>query len=192
MGLQEYRNKRNRNKTPEPFTGRSSKKKPIFVVQEHWASHHHFDFRLEAFGTLKSWAVPKGPSIEVGDKRLAVEVEDHPIDYAKFKGKIPEGEYGAGTVEIWDKGIWMPPAKMREAFEKGHLEFELKGKKLKGKWLLQRTGKANGKKSNWLLIKRHDEKEEKSKVDLIFHHTKTKKKVKRTRGSTQSHRNWPS
>ncbi len=189
MGLQEYRKKRNFKKTPEPLTGRTSKKAPIFVVQEHWASHHHFDFRLEAFGTLKSWAVPKGPSTEVGDKRLAVEVEDHPIDYAKFKGKIPEGEYGAGTVEIWDKGVWTPPAKMRDAFENGHLEFELKGKKLKGKWLLQRTGSANGKKSNWLLIKRHD-REKKSKVDLIFHHTKSKKKArKKTLGLKNYRRN---
>ncbi|MGZ3691950.1 MAG: non-homologous end-joining DNA ligase, partial [Pseudobdellovibrio sp.] len=158
MSLREYRKKRDFSKTKEPVSGKKSKKVPIFVVQEHWATHHHFDFRLEAFGTLKSWAVPKGPSIEVGDKRLAVEVEDHPIDYAHFHGTIPEGEYGAGEVEIWDKGSWVPPEKLKENLSKGHLEFELNGKKLKGKWLLQRTGKIKGRKSQWLLIKRHDDK----------------------------------
>lgn len=156
MGLQEYRRKRNKNRTPEPFTGKSSGKNPIFVIQEHHASHLHYDFRLEAFGTLKSWAVPKGPSTEVGQKRLAVEVEDHPIDYAKFKGRIPEGEYGAGYVKIWDHGNWTPPDHLRENLEKGHLEFELNGKKLKGKWLLQRTKQQSGRKPQWILIKRHD------------------------------------
>jgi bifunctional non-homologous end joining protein LigD len=156
MSLTEYRRKRDFSKTREPQSGKAHKKQPIFVVQEHWASHLHYDFRLEAFGTLKSWAVPKGPSTEVGDKRLAVEVEDHPIDYAKFHGTIPEGEYGAGKVKIWDKGVWIPPDHLRENLEKGHLEFELKGKKLHGRWLLQRTKRAAGKKSQWLLIKRHD------------------------------------
>ena len=156
MGLEEYKRKRNKNKTPEPFGGKKSGKDPIFVVQEHHASHLHYDFRLEAFGTLKSWAVPKGPSTSVGDKRLAVEVEDHPIAYATFKGRIPEGEYGAGVVKIWDHGVWTPPDHLRENLSKGHLEFELKGKKLKGKWLLQRTGKVSGNKKQWLLIKRHD------------------------------------
>lgn len=155
MSLQEYRKKRNFNKTREPSTGKSSKK-PIFVVQEHWASHLHYDFRLEAFGTLKSWAVPKGPSTEVGEKRLAVEVEDHPIDYAKFHGTIPKGEYGAGRVKIWDHGVWTPPEHLKDQFKNGHLEFELKGKKLHGRWLLQRTNRTAGKKNQWLLIKRHD------------------------------------
>ncbi len=156
MSLQEYRKKRNFKKTKEPQSGKSSRNAPIFVVQEHWASHLHYDFRLEAFGTLKSWAVPKGPSVNVGEKRLAVEVEDHPIDYAQFKGRIPEGEYGAGLVKIWDKGTWVPPNHIKEALQKGHLEFELKGKKLKGLWLLQRTQQKSGRKSQWLLIKRTD------------------------------------
>lgn len=156
MGLQEYRRKRNFRKTPEPTGGKSSKKHPLFVVQEHWASHLHYDFRLEAFGTLKSWAVPKGPSTKIGDKRLAVEVEDHPISYAGFHGRIPEGQYGAGTVKIWDKGTWIPPENLRQSLKSGHLEFELKGHKLKGRWLLQRTRQTSGKKSQWLLIKRHD------------------------------------
>ncbi|RYF34465.1 MAG: hypothetical protein EOO38_29490 [Cytophagaceae bacterium] len=144
MSLVEYKKKRNFKKTSEPSTGRASKGDPIFVVQEHWASHLHYDFRLEAFGVLKSWAVPKGPSTKVGDKRLAVEVEDHPIDYATFKGKIPEGEYGAGTVKIWDNGTWKAPENLEEALSEGHLEFELKGKKLKGRWLLQRTNSKLG------------------------------------------------
>lgn len=161
MGISEYEKKRNFNKTREPKNSRSSKKiakkAPLFVVQEHHASHLHYDFRLEAFGTLKSWAVPKGPSLVPGEKRLAVEVEDHPIAYAKFKGIIPKGEYGAGTVKIWDNGTWIPPEHIKNSLLKGRLEFELKGKKLKAKWLLVRTKKDSGKNHQWLLIKRHDE-----------------------------------
>ncbi len=157
MGLKDYRRKRNFKKTKEPAGGKVSRKKPIFVIQEHWASHHHFDFRLEAFGVLKSWAVPKGPPEVPGEKRLAVEVEDHPLSYAKFHGTIPKGEYGGGEVEIWDKGYWTPPANIKQQLKKGHLEVELHGKKLKGRWLLQRTNRTSGKKNQWLLIKRHDE-----------------------------------
>lgn len=157
MGLKEYRKKRDFKKTKEPSGGKLSRKKPIFVIQEHWASHHHFDFRLEAFGVLKSWAVPKGPPVKPGEKRLAVEVEDHPLSYAKFHGTIPQGEYGGGEVEIWDKGHWVPPENIKQQLVKGHLEVELRGKKLKGRWLLQRTAKMSGKKNQWLLIKRHDE-----------------------------------
>ncbi len=159
MGLKEYRKKRNFKKTTEPQAGAPSKSAPIFVVQEHLASHLHYDFRIEAFGTLKSWAVPKGPSLTPGEKRLAVEVEDHPIAYAKFKGRIPQGEYGAGTVKIWDHGVWVPPERLKDALHKGRLEFELKGKKLKGQWLLVRTGRPTEKKHQWLLIKRNETKE---------------------------------
>ncbi|RYZ77989.1 MAG: hypothetical protein EOP06_29900, partial [Proteobacteria bacterium] len=168
MRLAEYKRKRDFKKTSEPMGGKSAHKDPIFVVQEHHASHLHYDFRLEAFGVLLSWAVPKGPSMTVGDKRLAVQVEDHPIDYAIFKGRIPEGEYGAGVVKIWDKGTWIEPKDLKQQLEKGHLDFELKGKKLKGKWLLQRTNRQTGSKSQWLLIKRHDDKEDnkKSKVSV--------------------------
>ena len=159
MGLQEYRTKRDFKKTLEP-RGRkySSKEKRIFVIQKHAASHLHYDLRLELDGVLKSWAVPKGPSLNPNDKRLAVEVEDHPLDYAYFEGSIPLGEYGGGDVIVWDKGEWIPPQNPLKALEKGHLEFELHGEKLSGRWMLVRTRKlGNSKKSNWLLIKRHDQ-----------------------------------
>ncbi|MBC7371981.1 MAG: hypothetical protein H7326_10470, partial [Bdellovibrionaceae bacterium] len=162
MRLEEYKRKRDFKKTSEPAGGKSKNKMPIFVVQEHLASHLHYDFRLEAFGVLLSWAVPKGPSTAVGDKRLAVQVEDHPIDYATFKGRIPDGEYGAGIVKIWDHGTWIEPENLKQQLEKGHIEFELRGKKLKGKWLLQRTNRSTGSKSQWLLIKRHDDQGKKA------------------------------
>jgi bifunctional non-homologous end joining protein LigD len=166
MALREYRRKRDFRKTPEPTGGERSRGAPIFVVQEHHASHLHYDFRLEAFGTLKSWAVPKGPSTAVGEKRLAVEVEDHPLAYATFHGRIPEGEYGAGVVKIWDKGVWVPPDGLKEAFAKGHIDFELKGRKLKGRWMLVRTAQASGRKNQWLLMKRSDKADAESRRTL--------------------------
>jgi len=168
MGLQEYRTKRDFKKTLEP-RGRkfSSKEKRIFVIQKHAASHLHYDFRLELDGVLKSWAVPKGPSLNPNDKRLAVEVEDHPMDYAYFEGSIPLGEYGGGDVIVWDKGVWIPPKNPLKALEKGHLEFELHGEKLSGRWMLVRTRRmGNSKKSQWLLIKRHDQFAEED-VDIL-------------------------
>lgn len=159
MGLKQYSEKRNFSKTPEP-AGKNAKparqKKLIFVVQKHHARNLHYDLRLEYNGKLKSWAVPKGPSLNPADKRLAVEVEDHPLDYAGFEGEIPKGEYGAGQVIVWDKGRWIPGANPAAAFRKGHLDFELKGKKMNGRWTLVRMGKA-GAKNNWLLIKQKDE-----------------------------------
>lgn len=163
MGLQEYSDKRDFNLSPEPKGGNGKGpkggKEPVFVVQKHDASRLHFDFRLEVDGVLKSWAVPKGPSMNPKDKRLAVMVEDHPLDYANFEGVIPEGEYGAGTVEIWDKGTFEiakghPSAD--ESLKDGRLEFVLHGKKLKGIFALVRT-KMDGKDDNWLLIKKNDE-----------------------------------
>lgn len=159
MSLKEYKAKRNFHKTLEP-AGKATKGKgkKIFVVQKHHASHLHYDFRLELDGVLKSWAVPKGPSLNPKDKRLAVEVEDHPVDYANFEGEIPEGEYGGGHVIVWDKGEWIPPKDVHEQLKKGRLEFELHGHKLGGEWLLLRTRLPGGsKKNNWLLIKRDDE-----------------------------------
>lgn len=157
MSLKEYKAKRNFRKSTEP-TGLEKKRSgtKIFVIQKHHASHLHYDFRLELDGVLKSWAIPKGPSLNPHDKRLAVEVEDHPIDYANFEGEIPADEYGGGHVIVWDKGEWIPPPDARGQLKKGKLEFELHGQKLEGAWLLLRTKIPGGKKNNWLLIKRND------------------------------------
>ncbi len=149
MTLKKYQQKRDFKHTPEP-KGKSSKrrqKNPIFVVHEHWASHHHFDFRLEIDGALKSWAIPKGPPLKKAEKRLAVQVEDHPLEYANFEGEIPKGLYGAGKVEIWDQGD-ITSLKT----QKNLIEFELKGKKLTGRFALVHPQKFE--KKNWLLIKR--------------------------------------
>jgi bifunctional non-homologous end joining protein LigD len=131
----------------------------IFVVQKHRATALHYDFRLEWKGVLLSWAVPKGPSLDPSVKRLAMEVEDHPIEYAKFEGIIPEGEYGGGTVMIWDNGTWTPESPdVDAALKKGDLKFTLHGKKLKGSWVLVRTrGRYQAGKNTWLLIKHRDE-----------------------------------
>lgn len=156
--LAEYSRKRNFTRTREPSADSRSKKgkKPIFVVQEHHASHLHYDFRLEVDGVLRSWSVPKGPSMVAKEKRLAVEVEDHPLAYAKFTGEIPKGQYGGGTVYRWDYGYWRPEGDPATALKKGKLEFTLQGKKLKGRFLLIRTSRGKGK-PQWLLIKRTDE-----------------------------------
>ena len=160
MALQEYFRKRNFKSTPEPKGRRHTEKKTdqlMFVIHEHHASHLHYDFRLEWGGTLKSWAVPKGPSLDPHTKRLAVEVEDHPIEYGKFHGVIPENQYGGGRVYIWDTGTWIPEGNASEALKKGRLEFELKGKKLQGRWMLLRTKGKSSAKPQWLLIKRSDD-----------------------------------
>lgn len=171
--LEEYNRKRDFKKTKEP-RGKPLKKKgdlPIFVVQEHHASHLHYDFRLELDGVLKSWAVPKGPSLDPSDKRLAVQTEDHPLDYATFHGTIPKGEYGGGEVFIWDHGTWESEMDDPEkALEKGELKFKLKGKKLKGSFVIVRTRWGESKK-NWLLIKHKDSNSE------IGYALKAKKKV---------------
>src|SRR5215468_12072422 len=152
MALEEYKRKRDFRRTPEPAGApspaaprgrvRAATPAPLaYVIQKHAATRLHYDFRLELGGVLKSWAVPKGPSLDPGEKRLAVEVEDHPIDYGGFEGVIPEGQYGGGTVLLWDRGIWIPadpdPA---AAFGKGTLKFELRGEKLHGNWALVRMG----------------------------------------------------
>jgi len=154
MELKKYVSKRDFQKTPEP-RGKLTKSRPdlIYVIQEHHARRLHYDLRLEFRGVLKSWAVPKGPSLDPKDKRLAVEVEDHPIEYASFEGEIPKGEYGAGQVMIWDSGTWIPPKNPAAAFKKGHIDFEIKGEKLRGNWTLVRL---KGNEKNWLLFKRQD------------------------------------
>src|SRR6267142_4730787 len=154
MGLTEYKKKRRFNKTPEPGPQeKTSEFGNIFVVQKHRATQLHYDFRLEADGVLKSWAVPKAPPMDPGVKRLAMQVEDHPLDYADFEGVIPEGEYGGGTVMVWDRGTYQPEdaVDVAAALEKGHLAFTLRGEKLKGGWSLVRV-----RGRDWLLIKRRD------------------------------------
>jgi len=155
--LKEYKKKRSFRKSPEP-SGKKirAEKSPIFVMQKHDASHLHYDFRLQIKDVLKSWAVPKGPSVNPKEKRLAVLTEDHPIDYADFEGVIPEGQYGAGTVMVWDRGVYynLQDVSMEEAFSKGRIEVELKGKKIKGGYALIKTGSSKDKK--WLLIKMKD------------------------------------
>lgn len=166
MSLIEYKKKRHFNKTSEPVGEKSPNAEHIFVIQKHYASHLHFDFRLEIDGVLKSWAVPKGISEKEHEKRLAVEVEDHPVSYATFEGIIPKGEYGAGKVEIWDYGTWKTDGDPQRQLKKGHLEIELVGKRLLGKWRLIRT-KMAAKKANWLLIKHTDILTEKSSSEIL-------------------------
>lgn len=158
MGLTDYKKKRNFKKTREPSGGKSKNHVGrLFVIQEHHASHLHWDFRLELNGVLKSWAVPKGPSTDPHVKRLAVEVEDHPLSYATFEGTIPKGQYGGGSVKIWDKGEWIPTDAPNAQLKKGHLEFDLEGERLSGRWMLVRTRQKNsGKRFNWLLMKKSD------------------------------------
>lgn len=161
MALEDYERKRSFNKTPEPGPQRGRKKRagdaPIFVVQLHHASHRHYDFRLEMGGVLKSWAVPKGPSFDPAVKRMAVEVEDHPLDYATFEGNIPLDQYGGGHVAVFDEGTWAPvEGEALALWKKGHLKFTLSGQRLKGQWHLVRTRKG-GSKNQWLLFKSDDE-----------------------------------
>jgi DNA ligase D-like protein (predicted 3'-phosphoesterase) len=160
----EYLKKRDFRKTPEPSGSlKRSSKKPVFVIQKHDARNLHYDFRIEVNGVLKSWAVPKGPSTDPKEKRLAIPTEDHPLSYADFEGSIPEGEYGAGTVIVWDSGYYRnvreekknDKASMEKALEEGRVEVWLEGKKLKGGYALIRTGK--GDYTRWLLIKMDDE-----------------------------------
>ena len=152
--LTDYKKKRRFDKTPEPGPEKKrTKTGRLFVVQKHRATQLHYDFRLEVDGVLKSWAVPKGPSLDPSVRRLAMQVEDHPVDYAKFEGVIPEGEYGGGTVMVWDYGTYEPENSdnVADALRKGELKFSLNGKKLKGSWVLVRT-----RERQWLLMKHRD------------------------------------
>jgi len=159
--LEEYRRKRDFQATPEPDgssrPAAGSGDDLLFVIQKHHASRLHYDFRLEWGGVLLSWAIPKGPSLDPSVKRLAAQVEDHPLEYGGFEGVIPEGEYGAGTVMLWDRGRWVPEAPdVVAALRKGDLKFTLYGEKLHGSWVLVRTRFGSSGKPQWLLIKHRD------------------------------------
>jgi len=171
--LKEYREKRDFEKTPEPFTSEKiSPDMPRFVIQKHDARNLHYDFRLEVNGVLKSWAIPKGPSTDPGQKRLAVPTEDHPVDYIDFEGVIPKGNYGAGTVIVWDTGTYRnlnekngQEVEMEESIDNGHVDIWLEGHKLKGGYALIRTGKGNRK--FWLFLKKKDKLADAGKDILI-------------------------
>ena len=158
MALEEYRRKRRFTSTPEPPPKVEARTGHRFVVQKHRASHLHYDFRLEMDGVLKSWAVPKGPSLDPADKRLAMMVEDHPVSYLLFEGIIPEGNYGAGTVMVFDTGEWEPLGNARDMLAGGDLKFRLNGAKLKGEFVLahMRSRRPGSKGTEWLLIKKRD------------------------------------
>ena len=158
--LTEYRRKRNFTRTAEPAGGDGARASALrFVVQKHAASHLHFDFRLELDGTMKSWAVPKGPSYDPAAKRLAMQVEDHPIEYNTFEGTIPQGEYGGGTVMLWDRGTYAAAdgggtESLRDGYERGDLKIVLAGERLRGGWVLVRMKRPG--RPQWLLIKHRD------------------------------------
>jgi bifunctional non-homologous end joining protein LigD len=157
MSLKEYHKKRNFRRTREP-RGRVERRKDwLYAVQKHDASHLHYDFRLQLGGVLKSWAVPKGPSLDPKVKRLAMHVEDHPVEYGDFEGTIPEGEYGGGTVMLWDRGWWEPEGDAERDYRGGKLKFRLHGEKLKGLWMLVRAGGRSPRGNEWLLFKKSDE-----------------------------------
>lgn len=161
MGLQHYHAKRRFERAPEPrgtVAPSSAAGRLRFVVQKHAATTRHYDFRLEMEGVLRSWAIPRYPSLDPAQKRLAVRTEDHPLEYAKFESDIPEPEYGAGHVEIWDEGSWIPEEAPLPAYRRGRLKFELKGRRLKGRWALVRMGNAQTRKKDlWLLMKLADD-----------------------------------
>ncbi|MBA3317168.1 MAG: hypothetical protein H0T50_03645 [Gemmatimonadales bacterium] len=180
--LTEYRRKRDFTRTSEPAGGgRKKSPKLAYVIQKHAASRLHFDLRLELDGVMKSWAVPKGPSLDPSVKRLAIHVEDHPIEYNAFEGTIPEDEYGGGTVMVWDTGSYTsaggeddPEEALRQGYRKGDFKFVLRGKRLKGSWVLVRTRGWGGRKEQWLLIKHRDDEADASSDPVAEHPTSAK------------------
>ena len=173
MSLATYRKKRDFGKTAEP-SGKARRKSGFsYVIQKHDASHLHYDFRLELNGVLLSWAVPKGPSLDPAVKRLAMQTEDHPVEYGGFEGTIPEGSYGGGTVMLWDRGTWEPEGDPDQAYAKGHLSFELHGEKLRGAWHLVRTARGGQKKNAWLLFKAKDEAAKPGDTSLLEEQAKS-------------------
>jgi bifunctional non-homologous end joining protein LigD len=170
VALQAYRAKRSFDVTAEP-RGSAGKRRDgdDYVIQKHAARRLHYDLRLELDGVMKSWAVTRGPSLVPGEKRLAIHVEDHPVEYNKFEGTIPAGEYGGGTVMIWDRGRWIPDGDPHVGYQKGHLTFRLDGEKLRGLWHLIRMRRRPGeRRESWLLIKADDEAARRPKAPDIL------------------------
>jgi bifunctional non-homologous end joining protein LigD len=185
MALEEYKRKRDFKQTPEPPPKLEKRGQNRFVVQKHRASHLHYDFRLEMDGVLKSWAIPKGPSLDPADKRLAMQVEDHPVSYFDFEGLIPVGNYGAGTVMVWDVGTWEPQGDAKEMLRKGDLKFYLSGQKLKGDFALihLKARRPGSKGTEWLLIKHHDAYEQPGyDIDQFDSSALTKRSLKEIAG----------
>src|SRR5579871_3890075 len=175
--LARYRAKRDFSKTEEP-SGKekvASSDRLRFVVQKHAATRLHYDLRLELDGVFKSWAITKGPSLDPHDRRLAVEVEDHPLDYGDFEGTIPKGQYGGGTVMLWDRGYWAPEGDASPAtmLKKGDLKFLVAGEKMQGGWVLVRMKRGDEKRNNWLLIKHRDGYEEDGAGDALLKHDRS-------------------
>ena len=154
--LDRYRDKRRFDRTPEPRGGETATEGRLFVVQKHAARRLHYDLRLQFGEVLKSWAVTRGPSLDPADRRLAVHVEDHPLEYGSFEGTIPKEEYGAGAVIVWDRGTWVPVGESEEGYRNGRLKFRLAGEKLRGGWMLVRLNRRGERTDNWLLIKERD------------------------------------
>jgi bifunctional non-homologous end joining protein LigD len=166
--LREYRRKRDFTRTPEPAGKARAAPGRSFVVQKHAASRLHYDFRLELDGVLKSWAIPKGPSLDPADKRLAMQTEDHPVEYGGFEGVIPEGEYGGGTVLVWDRGTWTPEGDPQVGLRKGRLTFALEGRKLRGRWHLVRlAGRDRDRGRSWMLIKSGDDEARRTRSQIV-------------------------
>ncbi len=189
MALEEYKRKRDFKQTPEPPPKVDKSKQRRFVVQKHRASRLHYDFRLEMDGVLKSWAVPKGPSLDSADKRLAMQVEDHPVSYYDFEGTIPQGNYGAGTVMVWDMGTWEPEGDIAEMMRKGDLKFRLNGQKLKGDFALvhMKARRPGSKGTEWLLIKHRDAYvQEGYDIDKYDQSALTKRSLKQIAGDAGS------
>src|SRR5256885_13863413 len=187
--LREYRKKRPSGRSPEPRGGKPTGRGNSFVIQRHDATRLHYDFRLEMDGVLKSWAVPKGPSLDPGDKRLAMQVEDHPVSYFHFEGKIPEGNYGAGTVMVWDTGTWQPLGDEHAMLNKGDLKFQLNGEKLKGEFVLakMRSRRPGSKGTEWLLIKKKDDAMKPGfNIDKLDYSVMTKRRLNEIAGAEAS------
>jgi bifunctional non-homologous end joining protein LigD len=189
MALEEYKRKRDFTQTPEPppKVGKGDQRR--FVVQKHRATRLHYDFRLEMDGVLKSWAVPKGPSLDPADKRLAMQVEDHPVSYFDFEGTIPQGNYGAGTVMVWDVGTWEPQGDIHQMLAKGDLKFHLNGKKLKGDFALVhiKSRRPDSKGTEWLLIKHRDAHDQPGyDIDKYDYSALTKRSLKQIAGDEGS------